>query len=108
MPGVCAKRFYGSRLETHQDLLTPYQEYFQCRFVSIWIHIEYSSDAACYKDSIRNIADNPNEFPWLEIIKEIGVHDVRAAELSHESLVVRSWGGGGAIVCHMLVRFEIN
>lgn len=35
-----------------------------------------------------------NEFPWLDTIKEIGVPDVRVAELSHESLVVRSRGGG--------------
>lgn len=55
--------------------------------INIWIHIDYSSDAAYYKDSIQNISDNPCELPRLETIEIMGVPDVRAAELSHESLV---------------------
>ena len=55
--------------------------------VNIGIHINHSSDAAYYKDSIEDIADNPDHFHRLENMEIIGVSDVGAAELSHKSLI---------------------
>ena len=55
--------------------------------VSITLHIDYSSDAACLKDNIQVVSDYPGIFYRLENITVVGVPDVRGAELSHETLI---------------------
>lgn len=53
--------------------------------VSITLHVDYSSDAACLKDNIQVFSDYPGIFYRLENITVVGVPDVRGAELSHET-----------------------
>lgn len=50
--------------------------------VSLTLHVDHSSDAACLKDNIQVVSDYR-----LENITVVGVPDVRGAELSHETLI---------------------
>lgn len=56
--------------------------------VNITLHIKSSDDSAFYQDSIQDIVDSPTDFPKLENITVVGVADARAAELSHEGLIL--------------------
>lgn len=56
--------------------------------VNITLHIKSSDHSAFYQDSIQDIVDSPTDFPKLENITVVGVADARAAELSHEGLIL--------------------
>ena len=47
--------------------------------VNITLHIDYSSDASYYRDSISDIVSHPRHFHRLESIEVVGVANVRAA-----------------------------
>ena len=55
--------------------------------VSITLHVDCSTDAACLEDNIHIVSDYPGVFIRLENITVVGVTDVREAEISHESLI---------------------
>lgn len=54
--------------------------------VNIKLHIEYSLDGAYYEASIQDVVDHPTLLDHLDKITVVGVPNVQAAELSHESL----------------------
>lgn len=64
-----------------------FSDAFPLSIVSITLHVDYSSDAACLKDNIQVVSDHPGIFYRLESITAVGVPDVRGAELSHDTLI---------------------